>query len=196
MEIEYEAKFINVDKNEIRTRLKEAGAKLVRPEYMQRRVPFNLPGGQSNKHTWLRVRDEGDKITLSFKIIDGDLIHNQKENQIVVNDFDKTCQILKDIGCVEKSYQESKRELWMLEDVEITIDEWPFLEPYIEVEGKSEEKVKEVSKKLGFDYSQAIFGSVGKVLSLKYGIPEEIINNKFPKLIFGDENPFLNFDGK
>ncbi len=196
MEIEYEAKFINVDKDEIRTRLEKAGAKLIRPEYMQRRVPFNLPEGRAKHNTWLRVRDEGDKITLSFKIIDGEEIHNQREIQVVVDDFDKTCQILRDIGCVEKSYQESKRELWMLEDVEITIDEWPFLEPYIEVEGKSEEKVKEVSKKLGFDYSQAVFGSAGKVLALKYGIPEEVINNKFPKLIFGDENPFLNFKDK
>ena len=196
MEIEYEAKFININKNEIRNRFKNAGAELVRPEYLQRRVPFNLPGENPDKHIWLRVRDEGDKVTLSLKEIKGDKIQDQKESQIVVSDFEKTCEMLKSIGCAEKSYQESKRELWILEDAEITIDEWPFCEPYIEIEGKSEEKVKEISEKLGFNYSQAIFGSVGKVLSLKYGIPEEIINNNFPKLIFGAENPFVKYINK
>jgi hypothetical protein len=31
------------------------------------------------------------------------------------------------------------------------IDEWPFLEPFIEVEGGSELGVRQVSEKLGFD---------------------------------------------
>lgn len=35
MEIEYEATFINVDKDEMHQRLKDAGAILVRPEYLQ-----------------------------------------------------------------------------------------------------------------------------------------------------------------
>lgn len=45
MDIEYEATFENVDKDEMRTRLEKAGATLCRPEFLQKRVVFNLPSG-------------------------------------------------------------------------------------------------------------------------------------------------------
>lgn len=79
----------------------------------------------------------------------------------------------------------------MLDDVEITIDEWPFLEPFVEVEGKSEEAVKAVSEKIGFTYNDALFCAVGTLYSKKYNLDEDIINNKTPKIVFEMENPFL-----
>ncbi|MCX6762561.1 MAG: hypothetical protein NT093_02140 [Candidatus Moranbacteria bacterium] len=66
MQIEYEATFENIDKEEMRERLKKAGAKLVRSEFLQKRTTFNIPGKKyENIGAWARVRDEGDKITLS-----------------------------------------------------------------------------------------------------------------------------------
>jgi len=191
MEIEYEATFININKDEYRQKLKQIGAKLVKPEFLQRRVVFHLPSGHEIKGGWLRVRDESDKTTMSLKIVDGDKIEDQKELCLKIDNFDNGVDFLSKIGCERKAYQENKRELWMLDDVEITIDEWPFLEPYLEVEGKSEEKVKAVAQKLNLDYSQAMFCSVAPIYSKKYGIPEEVINNATPELLFGGENPFL-----
>src|SRR5690606_35359406 len=121
----------------MRERLTKAGAELIRPEFLQKRIPFNLPEGKPQRGIWLRVRDEGDKTTLSLKQIDGENIENQKELSVDVSDFDTTVTILKSIGCKPKSYQETRRELWRLDGVDITIDEWPFLEPFVEVEGKS-----------------------------------------------------------
>ncbi len=191
MEIEYEATFLDVNKDEIRDRLKKAGAKLIRPEYLQRRVPFFLPNKENSKDAWLRVRDEGDKITLSLKVVDGHRIENQKEMCLEVDDFDNAVQLLESIGCEKKSYQETKRELWELDNVQITIDEWPFLEPFVEVEGKSEKVVKAVSEKIGFNYNDALFCAVGKIYKMKYGIhPDEI--NTTTKIVFDMENPFLN----
>lgn len=190
MNIEYEATFLNVDKDEMRKRLKDAGATLVRPEYLQKRIPFHLPKDKRSKDSWLRVRDEGDKITLSLKIVDGDKIEDQKEICLVVNDFDVAVNLLESIGCERKSYQETKRELWKLNDVEISIDEWPFLEPFVEVEGDSEEVVKRVSEKIGFNYDDALFCAVGKLYKMKYGIhPDEI--NTIDKIVFDMKNPFL-----
>src|SRR3989338_6577423 len=188
MDIEYEATFVDVDKNEMRTRLKKAGATLVRPEYLQKRIPFWLPKEKDSKHSWLRVRDEGDKITLSLKTVDGDTIENQKEICLVVNSFDDAVELLESIGCEKKSYQETRRELWMLDGVDITIDEWPFLEPFVEVEGDSEQAVKMVSEKLGFKYADALFCAVGTLYKMKYGVhPNEI--NGLEKLVFEMENP-------
>ncbi len=190
MDIEYEATFPNVNKDEIRTRLKNTGAILLRPEYLQRRIPFNLPKETRAKNKFVRVRDEGDKITLSLKIFDGDKIENQKEICLTVSSFDDAVKILETIGCEPKSYQESKRELWKLDNVEIMIDEWPFLEPLVEIEGKSEEEVKKVSEKIGFDYSKARFCPAGKLYQEKYNIPEDKINVA-PRIVFDMENPFL-----
>ena len=41
MDIEYEATFVNINKDEIRKRLKDSGAKLIKPEFLQKRVNFN-----------------------------------------------------------------------------------------------------------------------------------------------------------
>jgi adenylate cyclase class 2 len=127
--------------------------------------------------------------------VDGDKIENQKENCIVVDNFDETVKLLESIGCKKKSYQETKRELWTLDDVEITIDEWPFLEPFVEVEGKSEEEVRSVSKKIGFDYNKALFCAVGKIYQMKYGIHPDRINTT-EKIVFDMENPFLIYTKK
>lgn len=191
MYIEFEATFPNVNKDETREILQKSGAQLVRPEFMQRRVVFNLPTGHEIKGGWLRVRDEGNKITMSLKIVDGNKIENQKEIQLTVDNFEQAVNLLETIGAQKKAYQESKRELWKMGEIEIIIDEWPFLEPFVEIEGKSEDEVKTIAEKLGFDYSKAKFCAVDTLYSEKYKITEDQINNHTPEILFDGENPFL-----
>jgi adenylate cyclase class 2 len=191
MYTEFEATFTDIDKDEMRKRLEKAGAKLVRAEFMQKRTVFNLPEGHEINGGWLRVRDEGDKITMSLKVVDGRKIEDQKEIQLVVDSFEEAVKMLEAIGAIKKAYQETKRELWGMNGVEITIDEWPFLPPFVEVEGKSEAEVKDVSEKLGFDYSLAKFCSVDTLYSEKYGFAEEHFNNNTPEITFDMKNPFL-----
>jgi len=192
IKIEYKTKFINIDKEKLRKKLKEIGAKLVKPEFLQKRAVFHLPKGHQVKGGWLRVRDEEDKITMSLKVVDGDKIENQKEICLNVNNFKNAELFLTTIGCKKKAYQENKREIWILGGVEITIDEWPFLEPFVEIEGKSEKVVKETAKKLGFNYKEALFCSVDVLYNKKYGIPLNIINNQTPNITFNSPNPFIN----
>ena len=196
MEIEYEATFLDINKEEIKEKLESAGAKLVKPEFMQKRVVFNLPAGHEKAHAWLRVRDEQDKITMSYKETGTSKIDDQKEICLEINDFKAGEEFLKSIGCEKKSYQETKREIWELDGVEICIDEWPFLEPFVEIEGKSEKEVKAVSEKLGFDYSKAWFCATTQIYSKKYDIPFDVINNGIPEITFDMENPFFKLNKK
>jgi len=53
-----------------------------------------------------------------------------------VDDWDEAKQFVLELGCTEKSYQENKRELWILDNVEITIDEWPFFRAFCRSRGK------------------------------------------------------------
>lgn len=190
MEIEYEATFPNIDKEEIRKKLRSLKAKLIKKEFLQKRTVFHPPFDTGLEGGWLRVRDEGGKITMSLKIVKGNKIHDQKEICLGVSDFTEAQNFLIAIGCKRKAYQETKREIWRLDNVEVCIDEWPFLEPFVEIEGKSEKEVKKVAIKLGFDYNKAIFGDVSILYSKKYNVSEDIINNKTSKITFA-QNPFL-----
>ena len=192
MHIEYEATFANIDKDEIRGRLEKVGAELVKPEFMQKRVAFYLPKGHEIEGGWLRVRDEGDKITMSLKVVNAGNIEEQKEICLTVDNFENAALFLKSIGCAAKGdgHQESMREIWMLDGVEICIDEWPFLEPFVEVEGENEDAVKGVSEKLGFDYNEALFCAVDTLYSNKYGVTTEHVNKELAVVTFDGKNPF------
>ncbi|MDD5099081.1 MAG: CYTH domain-containing protein [Candidatus Colwellbacteria bacterium] len=190
METEYEATFAGIAKDDIRSKLRSLGADLIKPEFMQRRVVFHLPSGHEVKGAWMRVRDEADKITMSLKIVDGDRITDQKEICLKISDFNPAVELLKTIGCEEKAFQESKRELWKLDGVEITIDEWPFLEPFVEIEGPSEEKVRGIADRLKFNWNEAKFCAVGTLYAEKYSMSEDVINNDTPRIVFDMENPF------
>jgi len=193
MEIEYEATFLEINKEEVREKLRENGARMIKKEFLMKREVFDLPKGHEIRGGWLRIRDEGDKITMSLKIIEGnvvsDNISNQKEVCLEIDNFENARIFLEKIGCIKKAYQESKRELWELDNVEITIDEWPFLEPFIEIEGKNEEDVKKATKKLGFNYKDAFFGSADFLYAKKYGVHEDIVNDT-PRIVFEEKNPF------
>lgn len=190
MKIEFEATFLNQDKNVVRNKLKKVKARLLKKEILMKRRVFDLPKGNNIKGGWLRVRDEGDKITMSLKVVDGNKIHNQKEACLTVNNFDEACAFLKLIGCREKSFQKTKRESWVLNDCEITIDEWPFLESFVEIEGKNEKEVKRVAKKLGYDYKDAYFCAVDTIYQKKYGVNFNFVNG-LPKIVFNMKNPFI-----
>lgn len=182
MNIEFEATFLQVDKEDVRERLREAGAFLVHEEYLMKRSVFDPPhhidGG------WLRVRQEYENITLSFKVVDGNKITDQKEVELVINSFEEGELFLTSIGATKKAYQETLRELWKLDDVDITIDTWPGLHPFVEVEGESEEVVKKVSEKIGFDYTDAEFCEVSLIYEKELGIPSDIMKDDMPLITF------------
>ena len=159
MQTEIEAKFIQVDHDVVRRRLESLGGNCTQPMRLMRRVVFVNKALQS-RHGWLRVRDEGNRVTVSYKQRNSLDIHGTKEIETVVGDFDAIIQIIRQIGDWHESYQESKRETWHLGEVEIVLDEWPWLDPLIEIEGPSAELVTGVAVKLGFAMKDAVYGSV------------------------------------
>lgn len=172
MKNEFEAKFINIDVEDIRKKLRENGFELKRPEFLMKRKTFNIPNNTENK--WGRVRDEGDKITATIKYVkNANIIDGTIESELIIQDFDTGCNFLEMCGLVCKSYQENKRELWVCEDCECTIDTWPGLKPFIEVEAPSAEIVEEKSKKLGFDFSDAVYGGIDFVYEREMGLLRE-----------------------
>lgn len=87
METEYEAKFLNIDIDEVRARLKAAGAKLERPEFFQRRWVFDLPEPLHSKNTFARVRDEGGVVTVTWKKFAGTDVDHPQEVEITADNL-------------------------------------------------------------------------------------------------------------
>jgi adenylate cyclase class 2 len=161
MQSEIEAKFLRVSHNQIRNKLKQLGATCKQPMYLMKRKTFDYPDlrFQSHDHSRrLRVRDEGDKIMVNFKTKNNSKY--AKEIETTVGSFDTMCELFEAIGLRAYSFQESKRETWHYKDVEVVLDEWPWLDPYIEIEGPNEAAIKDVSIELGFNWKDAKFGSV------------------------------------
>lgn len=178
MQTEIEAKFTDVDPVAVRARLREIGATLRQPEIVMRRAVFDYPDRRLDAvGGWVRVRDEGKRITLSYKQVNNRTLHGTQEITIVVDDFETTCHFLLAIGLRKKSQQETKREQWMHGNVEITIDTWPWIPTFVEIEGATEEEVRKAAQDLGFDWSKALYGSVEPVYQMHYDVTEEEINH-------------------
>jgi adenylate cyclase class 2 len=129
------------------------------------------------------VRDEGDKITMSYKKVIDRTVHGTKEISIEVSDFDHACAILVAAQLRLASYQETRREKWMLDGAEVTIDTWPWIPTFVEIEAPSEEKLKVAAKKLELQWDGALYGSVEPAYQKYYDVTEKEIDG-WPEIIF------------
>lgn len=185
MNNEIEATYIDIDKDDLRARLKSAGAKCTKPELLMRRTVFD-----TGPHSFARVRDEGDKIVMTYKNFeDEDSIMGVKEVNLIVNDYDDAIKYLKGCGLEQKAAQETYREVWELDGVEITIDTWPWIPTYTEIEGKDEAAVWAVAEKLGFKKEDAMFGAVDKIYNHYYGVDMDIVDFETPVINFEIDPP-------
>ena len=186
MQTEIEAKFLDINKNTIRSKLKILGAKLVNPERTMIRSNYDYDDERLDKKSgWIRVRDEGGKITLAYKQVDDRSLEGTKEVSVTVSSFEDTCNFLESIGMKLSSSQETKRESWILDDAEIEIDTWPWIPSFLEIEARDETHIKSVAKKLDLDWSKALHGSVEIAYQAYYDVTEDDIN-KCPKIVFSE----------
>lgn len=170
---EIEVKFLNIDADLMEKKLKDVGAKKIF-EKLYRRKAFDYPDLRLDKAgAWVRLRDEGDRITLAFKQRVGMAAtpesndESMEETEVEVNDFEKTAEILLKIGLTEKHYTENKRIRYQLDDIEFDIDFWPQLEPYLEIEAPSWERVNEAISLLKLNPNDKRIFSTYQIYELK-----------------------------
>src|SRR3989344_5119288 len=161
MQTEIEAKFTDIDVEATRAKLREVGAELLQAETLMRRKVYEHP--TDNENDWFRVRDEGNKITMSYKKLEDRTLHGTKEIVLTVPSFDDACQMLEAAHLKFVSYQETKRESWRLGDADVTIDTWPWIPTFLEVEAPTEEGGRATAESLGLDMAGGTYGSVDNV---------------------------------
>jgi len=176
MQIEFEAKVLEVDAQVVRDKLKSLGAKFIGNKDSRRYVYDFTP---VNPNSWIRLREMGSELTLTIKEIAHDGVDGTKELEVVVSDFDSMHAILQKLGYTPRAYQENKRESWELDGVQIEIDSWPMIPVYLEIEGKDEASVNDLLMRLDLGDKIITSENTTKVYA-RYGINlHEITDLKF-----------------
>lgn len=182
-------------KAQIIKKLKKFGAKK-RGIYLFRIMKF-IPPNKKYKLDTIRVRDEGFRITLTYKHKDKKSKY-KKEYEIVIDDFDQGVEILKQVGLKEDYYYEKLREIWNYKKCEIVFDDKPSLPPIMEIEShhaskeKGEKELYNLAKKLGlydinkktergYNLYERLYGIKFKKTNLTFNKAKTILNNKCKK---------------
>lgn len=163
MSNEYELKFLNIEKQDFRDKLELHGFSCKREEFLMKRKTYNPADDYKHPHAWGRVRDEGTKITATIKwyeVPDNPSISEVHENEIIVDKWEDGDEWLLEKGFTVKAYQENTREIWVSNDndAEVTIDVWPGLKPYTEIEAPSQNEVEAIATMLGFNIEEGFAG--------------------------------------
>ncbi|MCB9809025.1 CYTH domain-containing protein [Candidatus Nomurabacteria bacterium] len=154
-EIEYT--FTNIEPKILEQQLIDLGAEK-QFDMVFESVVFDYPDFRLNeKSAWVRLRKEGEKIMLAYKerlgVHGNENAHHDgtKEIEFGVTDFEAAIEFMKSLGLIIKYHQEKRRIRYTKDGVEFDIDFWPYIDPILEIESDSEEKIDEAAAALGFE---------------------------------------------
>ncbi len=167
MHTEFEERILEINVDETISKLEALGAKKV-GEWFQKRYVYDFTPSRENE--WIRLRTNGEVVTLAYKNVEKNTVDGTRELEVEVSDFDETNELLNVLGYEAKGYQENKRIRYILDDVEVDIDSWPMIPTYMEIEAESEERVKEIEKKLEVDTSKITALNCDDIYRDIYGI--------------------------
>lgn len=189
--IEYEARYYPINSKDMIKKILDLGARQLYVNTTMKRVIYNI---DQSKRKWLRIRQHlhGTEITIK-EIVDSTRIDGTYETQTYFNEdrFQDLIKIFDGIGMTKLSYQENRRSAWSYQDnIIITIDEWPSLEPLLEIEGKSNEQVLDIATQLGLE--KHFEGAISEIYSMVYNISREEFN-AIKELTFNTPFPFNRF---
>ncbi len=187
-QLEVEVKFLVGDLAGFRGRLLLAGGTQKKERVFERNIRFDTPENSLlKKGELLRLRqDAAVRITFKGEVAE-DLVSEAKvreELEVRVNDFDTTAKIFERLGFAPVQVYEKYRETFMLDAIEIVLDEMPFGD-FVELEGE-ESAIKAMSATLGLDWRKRINNNyLGLMADLK----------RFHQLDF-DDLTFANFENR
>ena len=153
IEIEKKYRLTSRQRQEIRARLPEIGARCDRTDFEVN----TLYAGDSIDpyHAVLRLRRAGPRAILTFKerLPGSSQIKHQLEDETTVGDPEAMDAILESLGFNPTLIYEKRRDRWLLGETEIVLDELPF-GLFMEIEGE-ENSINDIEKKLAIKQLKA-----------------------------------------
>ena len=128
---EYEIRIYDFDEKLVKKKIKENGGKIINKKTLMSIITYHHP--LNKKDLYIRIRNEGDKITLTTK-------SNLKskfltEREVIIDSMEEDEDILKMLGCKEKYRNEKIRETYGLKGCkEVVFDSMPGTPTWMEID--------------------------------------------------------------
>lgn len=168
---EIECRFLEIDKDALIKKLGELGATDKGEVMLEEVIIYDKELRWPTENKFIRLRKNGDHTELSYKEHNQHTVDGTYEIEFPVGDLDKAELFFEKIGFLPHRRQQKKRHTLHLDGVTIDIDTWPRIPTYVELEGNSEEALKMVAQKIGYDWKDANFHNVAWIIENKYNIP-------------------------
>jgi len=155
--LETEVKFFMPDINQIRNRIVQIGA-VFRQRSFEKNIRFEDSQNRLiKKQSLLRLRKD-NKITLTFKSPPSHKEDRQfkvlKELEVQVSNFKIMNSILESIGFHKEQIYEKWREIFLLNNTEICLDNMPYGN-FVEIEGHRDE-IRKTARLIGLNWQERI----------------------------------------
>jgi len=152
-EQELEVKFYLNDLGALERKLKSLGATLVQPRIFEINLRFDTRDGELNQGgRVLRLRQDAQAV-LTYKGPSQPRqdVSIRQEIEFTVSDFTAARHFLEALGFQVAVTYEKYRTTYMMETVEIVLDEMPFGD-FIEIEGPDPSSIQDIAVKLGLNW--------------------------------------------
>jgi adenylate cyclase class 2 len=167
--IEIEARFKEIDVSNIVERARELGGLDMGEHLLEETIFYDKELLWRDRGQFARLRSYAGKNIFTYKHVKADRIDGTEEIEFEVDKPDQLKTFLERIGLTPFRVQQKKRWTLKFDGVTLDIDHWPMIPPYLEIEGESEEKIKETAEKLGLLWENALFIDARKIIE-GYGI--------------------------
>lgn len=133
---------------------------------------YDTPDGQLKKQDLVvRIRSNGEKKTIALKSPRIDLpsgMTNRIELEFLSAEGEKVHEQLLSQGLNSNEAAEKERWTFIYHDCEIVLDKLPFIGSFIEIEGPSEDAIKEVVHLLDLSSCQIVQKNYGELMMDKF----------------------------
>ena len=149
---EIETKVLDIDADAIKAKLIGLGAKQIQETRLIVDW-YRQKGVKEGEDPWfLRIRSNSEgkhEVTWKAKSDILGTARKHKEINFLINEPEKLSDLFEEIGLEKYAHQEKDRISFVYKDWQFDIDQYPGMPAYMEIEGKSEEHIKEALALLG-----------------------------------------------
>lgn len=151
---EVEVTILDINKEEIQNKLESIGAEKIQDTRLVVDW-FRIKGIKEGEDPWfLRIRSNSEgknEVTWKAKSSTDGISRKHKEINFLIDEPEKLEDLFEELNLENYAHQEKDRVSYKYKDWQFDIDTYPGMPPYLEIEGDSDEHIKEALGLLGID---------------------------------------------
>lgn len=145
---EIEVKILDIDPVEAEKKLLDLGAKKISDEVFEEWLFWKPEWKKVRGRVRVRVRKSKNKVFVAYKETTKSTAEGNLEIEFEVSDMEAAVEFIKKLGVPVVRHQQKRRVHFEVDGLTVDIDYWPRIPPYMEIEGKSLEKIEKLMEKL------------------------------------------------